>query len=613
MEVEVVITNNNYFGTKTAHFTIEKYKANITMTNLVATYTGEEQEPTILVRGLSGVGMVAGRDYTVSYNDTSNKPLAYGEYVVKVNVINPNYYGYAQEYFVIQKAKANILIVNNNLKFVYNNNIQKPNISVVGVNGNLIINSDYTVTYYSNGELAEPKEAGVYSIVVDITNTNYEGQSTYYMIIERAPIDSVTLDIGEQSLSSNNGGAMILSYDGGVFEASYTVKRDNLELVQNNDFDVKYLYSAPNLTAVDDIEVDDISQTGRYTVVVEGKNNYKDRILMYVIVNPEDKEYAISTTSYMYTGNNYIQDIKSSINDSEGQVVEASKVTVYNYYDLSQVLEEVIDAGTYLVKVTSINEKTYEFVVTVSKKQILFQKQQDNGISSNTLLGKLTLSSTGSGEPQSYTVLSSNKIFKYSFNIYDEEGYPSYVSVIIYIDKDSKVKILYTCYNKNITGVEDMNRNENYYTISIDGLPSIRFEYTEQTELSDAENISNPTSINNDFWGYIIINAPEVADANFAAENVFYYDYENNRINYMVKIDNVYYGGAYIYNSVTNRYEYDEDALSGGTTEDTEEDEVIGQEYDVIATPLLRSYNITIVEDNGQLMIEGDNFVVHYV
>ena len=612
-EVEVVITNNNYFGTKTAHFTIEKYKANITMTNLVATYTGEEQEPTILVRGLSGVGMVAGRDYTVSYNDTSNKPLAYGEYVVKVNVINPNYYGYAQEYFVIQKAKANILIVNNNLKFVYNNNIQKPNISVVGVNGNLIINSDYTVTYYSNGELAEPKEAGVYSIVVDITNTNYEGQSTYYMIIERAPIDSVTLDIGEQSLSSNNGGAMILSYDGGVFEASYTVKRDNLELVQNNDFDVKYLYSAPNLTAVDDIEVDDISQTGRYTVVVEGKNNYKDRILMYVIVNPEDKEYAISTTSYMYTGNNYIQDIKSSINDSEGQVVEASKVTVYNYYDLSQVLEEVIDAGTYLVKVTSINEKTYEFVVTVSKKQILFQKQQDNGISSNTLLGKLTLSSTGSGEPQSYTVLSSNKIFKYSFNIYDEEGYPSYVSVIIYIDKDSKVKILYTCYNKNITGVEDMNRNENYYTISIDGLPSIRFEYTEQTELSDAENISNPTSINNDFWGYIIINAPEVADANFAAENVFYYDYENNRINYMVKIDNVYYGGAYIYNSVTNRYEYDEDALSGGTTEDTEEDEVIGQEYDVIATPLLRSYNITIVEDNGQLMIEGDNFVVHYV
>ena len=439
--VVVNVTNPNYYGEESFDFVIQQAQAHFSVTNLLQTYNGENQIPTINVTGIDNDTV----NYNVTYNEETTLPQNVGEYAVAITINNSNYYGYYEGTFVIQKAKVSINVSDNDT-FEYDGNAHKLEFSMTG--GTLSA-SDYTVKYYnSSGNEVENinniTNVGVYKAVVEITNTNYTGEYIHYMNITPKNIANITLNVDGSELSNND--SLALAYNGSEYAFSYNNKGE-----QQISYEYQYAelgsatYTTPSKMT--------IQQAGRYNIILTGTGNYKGQIRFFIVVNKQDNPYSISKTTYVYNGTDYMTTIKNSITSTNGAGM--GNIVIYNYYNLSSPVDEVINAGTYLVRVSDNNSVPYEFVVSVAKKYIVGLKQTDNTqLSTNT--GTFTVN-YGTSDARDYTYKEQGNTFKHNFNVFSSEGHPHNISILINVTKISNnnftFSVVYQYEGKIITGI----------------------------------------------------------------------------------------------------------------------------------------------------------------
>ena len=168
------ITDQNYQGSASSTFRIY-YSAELRLDNLEQTYDGTAKQAVVTITP-SNVS------YQVTYNGSATLPVNAGSYSVIASASDPNYFGSVSGTLVIAKATATITW-NSTLNQTYTGTSRivtyrtTPSASTVG-------NVFTSITY--NGSSTPPINAGSYNIVVTLTSTNYQGQFSNTLTVDKA-------------------------------------------------------------------------------------------------------------------------------------------------------------------------------------------------------------------------------------------------------------------------------------------------------------------------------------------------------------------------------------------------------------------------------------------
>ena len=595
--VEVtLLTNSNYYGKESFDFVIQQAQAHFTVTNLVQTYVGTDIKPNITVTGINGTSLQPG-DYNVTYNKETTLPQNVGEYAVAITINNSNYYGYYNDTFVIQKAKVSINVEGNDT-FEYDGNTHKLIFSI-----GTLSESDYVVKYYnSSGNEVENinniTNVGVYKAVVEIINNNYSGEYIHYMNITPKDIAGITLSIAGSELSNNT--SLALTYNGSSYEFSY---------YNISKQEISYEYQYAELGSATDTPVSEmtIQQAGRYNIILTGTGNYKGQIRFFIVVNKQDNPYSISKTTYVYSGEDYIDTIKASITP------RSSDIKVYNYYDLNNEVNEVTNAGTYLVRVYNNNIVPYEFVVSVHKVNIFGLKQTGSSeLPDNE--GKLSIDD-GLNDKYDEVLSLSGNIFQYTFNAY-KEGSPHLIDLTISVIKNGNqnytYRVLYVYNGKMMTYDYVGATTEQDISISITSDGEIVRGQSSDAYLncpltfSYKEGSSSSSIDNKEFNAYIMLDD---GDTMFSPDEMLSVHVVDSTfiLRYIKTISETKYITS-IYTQVsasTNVYEFKYFDSGKETT-----DEETGTTNPITEQKLLNSTIITVTYGTNKITIEGDNFII---
>ena len=169
-------------------FTFEILPADIselglTVTADTVTYTGSALTTSVRVIN-SGVLLVEGTDYTVSYKNNKNA----GEGTVVINAIG-NYKGTIEKTFTIEKAKLGV-------RWGLDTATYTGSTIGIPVYAEGLFGSDsvtLTVTYTQDGNAVDPVNVGKYVAKVTLDNANYKLSTTYenYFYIVEKKVDAV--------------------------------------------------------------------------------------------------------------------------------------------------------------------------------------------------------------------------------------------------------------------------------------------------------------------------------------------------------------------------------------------------------------------------------------
>ena len=266
-EITVVIEGiDNYIGTVEKTYTIKKAEitdADVTVSADVV-YNGQTQLPEITVT-VGGNTLVKGRDYTVKFyrdgvelKDLKKDFINAGDITVKITGID-NYSGTVEKTFVIEKAEIKGEHVTVSPDTIYNQDAQKPQITVKVGKLTLKEGTDYIVSYKRGGiEIGDFTSAG--TITVEITGIgNYTGTVTETYEIERGKIT-----YNDVYVSDN------VTYNGLEQAPRIQVYVDGLFLREGYDYTVSYYRNGVATT--------DFKNAGDITIVIEGINNYSGKV-----------------------------------------------------------------------------------------------------------------------------------------------------------------------------------------------------------------------------------------------------------------------------------------------------------------------------------------------
>jgi hypothetical protein len=161
-------------ATKSVPLVVNKALATLTASGMTVTYTGMPQQPTVTT---SPAGLV-----TVDklYNGSASTPTNVGSYSFSAGLTNANYYANTiTGTFVINKATVTINVSNLNQTYTG---------SPLAVTATTTPNvSGISVTY--NGSATVPTNAGSYTVVVSLSNPNYQATTvtTTLVINKKTP------------------------------------------------------------------------------------------------------------------------------------------------------------------------------------------------------------------------------------------------------------------------------------------------------------------------------------------------------------------------------------------------------------------------------------------
>jgi hypothetical protein len=151
-------------------FTVKPGIAQVTLSNLAATYNGSPQSATAATSP-------TGLNVTLTYAGKATPPTAAGSYAVVATVSGPNYTGSAKGTFVIGKATAAVTL--GGLSAFYNG---------AGHAATATTNpSGFTVTFTYNAKATLPISLGSYAVVGTISDLNYMGSSAATMTVSVSP------------------------------------------------------------------------------------------------------------------------------------------------------------------------------------------------------------------------------------------------------------------------------------------------------------------------------------------------------------------------------------------------------------------------------------------
>lgn len=174
--VVATVVDSSYQGTATGTLVISRKPAAVTLGNLSQTYDGS-------ARAVSVTTNPAGKTVTVTYNGSSTAPTTAGSYSVVATVVDSNYQGTASGILVIDKAVATVTL--GNLSATYDGTPKSATYTVAPAGKTVV------VTY--NDRLSSPTDAGIYSVVASVDDTNYAGVVYGTMTIAKA---TTTVSLG---------------------------------------------------------------------------------------------------------------------------------------------------------------------------------------------------------------------------------------------------------------------------------------------------------------------------------------------------------------------------------------------------------------------------------
>ena len=160
-------------------FTVPKAAASITLGGLNQTYNGSAQPVSIAT---SPPGLF----YTVTYDGTSSAPSNAGTYTVVTTVTDPNYEGSTTSTLTISKASATISLSDLNQTYDGTSRVVTTTTAPSGLVS--------TLTYNDNP--SAPINAGSFSVVATIIDSNYQGSVTDTLTVAKA---SATVTLGNTS------------------------------------------------------------------------------------------------------------------------------------------------------------------------------------------------------------------------------------------------------------------------------------------------------------------------------------------------------------------------------------------------------------------------------
>jgi hypothetical protein len=179
------IDDANYKGSATNTLTIRKATATVALSNLSATYDGNPHAATATTTP-------GGLKVNLTYDGSATAPTNAGSHSVTGTVDDPNYEGTGIGTLKIDKALATVAL--GNLSATYDGNLHAATATTTP--------SGLTVTFTYNGSSTVPKDAGIYTVIGTIDDTNYKGSATNILNIKKAP---ATVVLG--NLSPNYDGS----------------------------------------------------------------------------------------------------------------------------------------------------------------------------------------------------------------------------------------------------------------------------------------------------------------------------------------------------------------------------------------------------------------------
>ena len=214
------ITDSNYTGTATGTLAISKATGTLTLGNLTQTYDGT-------AKSASASTTPSGLAVNLTYNGSSSPAVKAGSYTVVGSITDSNYSGTATGTLAISKATGTLTL--GNLTQTYDGTAKSASASTTP--SGLAVNLTY------NGSSSPAVNAGSYTVVGSITDSNYTGTATGTLAISKAT-GALTL------------GNLTQTYDGTAKSASTSTTPSGLA--------VNFTYNGSSSPAVN---------AGSYTVV----------------------------------------------------------------------------------------------------------------------------------------------------------------------------------------------------------------------------------------------------------------------------------------------------------------------------------------------------------
>lgn len=334
-EGTITITNKNggnYIVNGNKTFTINKKEVTsptIEFEPTEYTYTGKEIKPVITVKDSNDT--IDSSEYTVEYE----KNLNVGTATIKViNKDGGNYIVNGQATFEIKKKEINgkITLANEEEKFIYNREEQKPEIIVKDENDDVVSEDLYKETYNNN------INAGTATITIESNNDNYTITGTKTFEIEKADITSISIEDNTVTYDGKEHSVTVTgSVVGGKIE--YSIDEENYSetmptFTNAGTYTVYYKVTKANYN--------DLSGSSKVTI------NRKEITKDNATIEPVNKEMVV-------TGEEITQDVIVKLGDTS---IPESEYTV--------TFENNKKIGTATIKVTDKDGGNYEVVNTLT-------------------------------------------------------------------------------------------------------------------------------------------------------------------------------------------------------------------------------------------------------
>lgn len=256
------------------------------------TYNGSPIKPSVTVT-YGSTKLVEGQDYELSYSNNTNA----GEANVKVQGFG-NYANSKNISYTINPVSfdQNTEVTLSNLKFIYDGNEKKPNVSVKHNNNLLVENTDYTLEYKNNIEVGEAQ-------VIVSGIKNYSGS-----IVKKYNIENEVKKIISYEINNK------YNYDG-------KEKKLNISVNDPKDFNIKYGLKENELNLDDSPTFID---AGAYTIYYEiSADDYatiSGSSQLIIEKAPVHIEW-LGETEFKYDGNKHSPNI-SSIKTLTNEIME---------------------------------------------------------------------------------------------------------------------------------------------------------------------------------------------------------------------------------------------------------------------------------------------------
>ncbi len=173
-QVIATISEINYHGAATNTLTIAPSNAPVILENLSHVYDGAPRSATAMT-------LPSGLAVNLTYDASTNAPIAAGNYEVIGTIIDVNHQGADTNTFTISKSNAPVTL--ENLIHLYDGTAR--NATATTVPSGLTVNLTY------DGNAASPTKAGNYQVIGTINDLNHSGAATNSLVITATPLSVV--------------------------------------------------------------------------------------------------------------------------------------------------------------------------------------------------------------------------------------------------------------------------------------------------------------------------------------------------------------------------------------------------------------------------------------